>query len=79
MSKVMTVKLRDEVFAETERILKRARRARNAYFNDAIAFYNKLWNRRQLGRLLANESAMVAAESMAVLAEFEALQEELSA
>ena len=77
MSKVLSLKLRDEIFAETERILKQRRRPRNRYFNEAIAFYNRLWNRRQLARQLANESRAVAADSMAVLAEFEAFQEEL--
>ena len=77
MSKTVSLKLRNDVFAETEEILRKQRRPRNAYLNEAISFYNKLWNRRELGRALASESHVVAAESMAVLAEFEAIQEEL--
>ncbi|MBI3467638.1 MAG: hypothetical protein HY000_31910 [Planctomycetes bacterium] len=72
MSKVLSLKLREDIFAETEEILKKVRRPRNTYFNEAIAFYNKLWNRRQLARQLAKESQAVAAESLTVLAEFEA-------
>ena len=76
MSKVLSLKLRDDVFVETEAIVKKQRRRRNAYINEAVAFYNRLWKRRLLGRTLARESATVAAESMAVLAEFEAFEEE---
>ena len=77
MSKVLSLKLRDDIFAETEGILKQVRRPRNTYFNEAIAFYNKLWNRRRLARMLAEESHALAAESREVLAEFEAFQQEL--
>ena len=61
MSKVLSLKLRDDVFAETAEIVRKQRRPRNAYFNESISFYNKLWNRRELGRALARESRAVAA------------------
>ena len=78
MSKALSLKLRDDVFEETEKILKKMHRTRNTYFNEAITFYNKLCTRRQLARVLAKESKAVAAESMTVLAEFEAFQGDLA-
>jgi hypothetical protein len=78
MSKILSLKLKDEVFEETESILRRAKRPRNAYINDAIHFYNKLFARKMLKSQLLKESAMVAEDSMAVLSEFEKFEEGLS-
>ena len=48
MSKVLSLKLKDEVFREAEEILRQNKRPRNAYLNEAINFYNKLWKRKLL-------------------------------
>ena len=48
MSKVLSLKLQEEVFRETEEIVQRLRKPRNAYLNEAINLYNKLWKRRVL-------------------------------
>lgn len=72
MSKTLSLKLRDDVFAETEVIRKRDGRPRNGYINDAIDFYNRLSRRRRLARLLTKESQVVAAQSLEILSEFEA-------
>lgn len=77
MSKPLSLKLRDDVYRETEEVLCRTRRSRNAYFNDAIHLYNQLCKRRLLKRRLARESRLVAADSMEVLEEFEALEDAL--
>jgi hypothetical protein len=77
MSKALSVKLRDDVFAAAEAVRKRRRLPRNAYLNDAVALYNRLWERRDLARILARESRLVAAESMAVLREFERMEDEI--
>jgi len=77
MSKSVSLKLQDEIFEETERVLKRVKRPRNAYINEAIDFYNKLVARRFLKKQLFRESAMVANDSMAVLEEFEKLEDNL--
>ncbi|MBI4589787.1 MAG: hypothetical protein HY725_13195 [Candidatus Rokubacteria bacterium] len=78
MSKVLSLKLQDRVFEETEEILRRSRKARNAYFNEAINLYNKVWKRKLLKQKLAKESALVAADSLEVLEAFERLEDELS-
>ena len=77
MSKNLSLKLQDEVFEETERVLRKVKRPRNAYINEAIRFYNKLVARRLLKNKLVKESGIVAANSMAVLEEFEKFEEGL--
>ena len=51
---------------------------RNAYFNEAINLYNKVWKRKLLKQKLAKDSALVAADSLEVLEAFERLEDELS-
>ena len=77
MSKNLSLKVQDEIFEETERVLKKVKRPRNAYINEAIHFYNKLIARRLLKNRLARESNIVAADSMVVLEEFEKFEEDL--
>lgn len=77
MSKLLSLKLQDKVFQDAEEILRRSRKPRNAYFNEAINLYNKLWKRKLLKKILAEESAMVADESLLVLEAFELLEDEL--
>jgi hypothetical protein len=77
MSKNLSVKLRDEIYEETEEVLGKINRPRNAYINEAVHFYNKLFTRRLLKERLAKESALVAGDSMAVLEEFERFEEGL--
>jgi hypothetical protein len=77
MSKNLSLKLQDEIFEETERVLRKVKRPRNAYINEAIHFYNKLFARRILKAQLLKESTMVAKDSIAVLEEFEKFEESL--
>ena len=78
MSKNLSLKLQDEIFEETEQILKKVKRPRNAYINEAVHFYNKLHSRRLLRNQLMKESNIVREDSMAVLSEFEAFEEGLA-
>jgi len=77
MSKNLSLKVQDEIFEETERVLKKVKRPRNAYINEAIHFYNKLIARRLLKNRLVRESNIVVADSMVVLEEFEKFEEDL--
>ncbi len=77
MSKNLSLKLQDNIFEETEQVLRKVKRPRNAYINEAIHFYNKLIARRLLKNKLIRESNIVAADSMAVLKEFEKFEEGL--
>ena len=75
MSKSLSLKLQDEVFEETERVLRKVKRPRNAYINEAIHFYNKLVARRLLKNKLVKYSGIVATYSLLVLEEFEIFDE----
>jgi hypothetical protein len=77
MSKVLSLKLKEEIFREAEEILRENKRPRNAYLNEAIDFYNKLWKRKLLKRTLTRESALVASDSLEVLHCFEEIEDEL--
>lgn len=77
MSKPLSLKLRDDIFEETETLLRHSGKARNAYFNEAIHFYNMLWRRKLLKKRLRAESALVASDSAEVLAVLERLDDEL--
>lgn len=48
MARALSLKLREEVFQEAEEVLRLHQRSRNAYFDEAINFYNKLWKRKLL-------------------------------
>ncbi|MBM4277308.1 MAG: hypothetical protein FJ110_19530 [Deltaproteobacteria bacterium] len=78
MSKNLSLKLQDGIFKETEQVLKKVKRPRNAYINEAVHFYNRLMARRLLKNKLMRESNIVAADSMSVLEEFEKFEEIIS-
>ncbi len=78
MSKNLSLKLQDEIFEETEQVLKKVKRPRNAYINEAVHFYNRLMARRLLKNKLMRESNIVAGDSMSVLEEFEKFEESIS-
>lgn len=78
MSKNLSLKLQDGIFKETEQVLKKVKRSRNAYINEAVHFYNRLMARRLLKNKLMRESNIVAADSMSVLEEFEKFEESIS-
>ncbi len=74
--KNLSLKLEDSIFQDTENILAKVHKNRNRYINEALEFYNKLQKRKLLAKQLENESKLVAGESLSVLAEFEALEDE---
>ncbi len=74
--KNLSLKMEESIFQETERILKKVRKNRNRYINEAVEFYNMLQKRKILSIELKKESKLVKEESMKVLAEFEGLENE---
>lgn len=74
--KNLSLKLDDDIFQETERIVTKVKKNRNRYINEAIDFYNRLYKRRLLAKQLSKESKLVAKDSLEVLAEFEKLIDE---
>ena len=73
--KNLSLKLEDDIFQETEKIVSRVKGNRNRYINEAIEFYNRLHKRRLLSKQLTKESKLVARDSMEILAEFEKLHD----
>ena len=73
--KNIALKLQEDIFIETEEILKKASMSRNRYINEALRFYNAYQKRKKLKEKLSYESKLVGAQSMSVLEDFEALYE----
>lgn len=74
--KNLSLKLEDDNFQETEKIVAKGNMNRNRYINEAIQFCNRLHRRRLPSKQLSKESKIVAKDSLAVLAEFEKLNDE---
>jgi metal-responsive CopG/Arc/MetJ family transcriptional regulator len=76
MSKMISLKLDEGLFEETEKTIKRLGKPRNTYINEAVAFLNKRYRKKELAELLVKESALVYASSMEVLKEMETMDDE---
>jgi len=74
--KTLSLKLDDNIFKETEDVLTKVKKSRNRYINEAVDYYNRINQRNLIARKLVRESRLVKKESLAVLAEFESLQDE---
>ncbi len=72
MSKLLSLKIRDDIFLEVEEITKKKKIPRNA-----LAFYNDLNKRKNLKEQLQHESNIVKRNSLEILDEFEKLEDEL--
>lgn len=75
MSKLLSLKLNDDLFTETEDILHSIKIPRNAYINQAVDFFNKIQKRNILKKKLHVESKLVSQNSLEVLKEFEKLED----
>ncbi|MEN9523915.1 MAG: hypothetical protein RL065_2292, partial [Bacteroidota bacterium] len=54
--KILSLKLDDEIFSETEKLTSELKQARNRYINEAVDLYNKFNKRRILKKRLKKES-----------------------
>jgi len=77
MSKMLSLKVKDDVFAETEDIIGSLQKPRNAYINEALSFYNKFIKRRLLKEQLKKESQMISESSLEALRELELIEDEI--
>jgi metal-responsive CopG/Arc/MetJ family transcriptional regulator len=75
--KSISLKLREEILLETDTLLEKLEKSRNKYINEALDFYNRYQKRKLIEAQLAEESALVSEESLRVLEEFEALEDEI--
>ena len=76
--KILSLKLKDEVFSESEQLIKKIQISRNAYINKALAFYNKVNKRKLLRKQLEKESGLVRGVSLEVLGEMEKIDDVLA-
>ncbi len=74
--KILSLKLDDNIFKETESVISRIKKSRNRYINEAVDFYNKINKRNFIAQKLVKESKLVSSESLNILSEFEKLQDE---
>jgi Arc/MetJ-type ribon-helix-helix transcriptional regulator len=78
MGNPITVKLQDEVLRDAERFLHKSKlKNRNAYINEAVRRLNALLAREELAKAYREQSKLVRDENAVVLAEFEALPDEI--
>jgi hypothetical protein len=77
MSKMLSLKVKDDIFAETEDIIGSIQKPRNAYINEALSFYNKFIKRRLLKEQLKKESQMISESSLEALRELELIEDEI--
>ena len=74
--KILSLKLDDKIFDETEAITSTLKLARNRYINEAVNLYNLVNRKRLLKKQLTKESKLVSKDSMNILHEFEKLMDE---
>jgi len=77
MSKTLSLKMRDDVFSETEEVIGTIHTSRNAYINDALSFYNKFIKRNLVKKQLKKESGAVLESSLEALRELELIEDRL--
>ena len=69
--KNLSLKLKEDIYRDTEKVVKKLNVPRNSYINKAIDFYNKVHNKSILRKKLFEESLLVSTDSMEILKEFE--------
>jgi len=75
MTKVLSLKIKGEIFEDVESITKVLHMPRNAYINEALNFYNEFNRRKGLRKKLLKESHLTRKNSMDILGEMEKLEE----
>ena len=73
--KVLSLKLKEDIFKEVESVVKEIHMPRNAYINKALLFFNKLNKRKLLRKKLEQESHSVQSISLKILGEMEKVED----
>jgi len=74
--KILSLKLDDKIFEDTEELTAKLKLARNRYINEAVNIYNQFNKRKLLKNQLMIESRLGSKDSMDILNEFEQLMDE---
>jgi len=75
VSKALSLKLDDRIFAETESVIRKMRVPRNAYINRALEFYNRCQKRRLLKKRLKKDVDLLKDQTREVIRDFELLED----
>lgn len=75
--KSLSLKLEDNIFLETEKMLKNIKKSRNAYINEAVEFYNKHQRRLWLEKQFAFEAELAGQDSVEMARSLENLDPHL--
>lgn len=75
MAKALSLKMADDIFDDTEKVLKRIRMPRNAYINRAVAFYNTIHKRLLTKKRFQKDVALLRGETQGFLKSFDDLQD----
>jgi len=73
--KTISLKLDENIFCDTEKLLDSVKLSRNRYINEAISYYNDIQRKQQLEKILAAESKVCEQSSKEVLNEFEMIDD----
>ncbi len=74
--KNLSLKLDDDIFLETEKVIEKLGTTRNRYINEALEIYNRYYNRKMLRDQLVKESRSAYGSSRDILDEYERLIDE---
>lgn len=74
--KILSLKLDDSIYQETEQLLEMINKPRNRYINEALEYYNQFQRKKIISKQLILESKIVSEESIKVLREFEKLEDD---
>ena len=69
--KAISLKIKDDIFEDLEKLVKEGHLSRNAYINKALEFYNKINRKRKWREQLRKSSKLVGADSLEFLREIE--------
>lgn len=75
MSKALSLKLDDRIFAETESVIRKMRVPRNSYINRALDFYNRCQKRRFLKRRLQKDVEALKDQTHEIIRDYELLED----
>ncbi len=74
--KTLSLKLDEELFEETEKLIKQKGVPRNRYINQALDFYNRFQKRKELAGAFKRASGLVRNSTLEINNEFDQLIDE---
>lgn len=75
--KTIRVKILDDVYQETEKMLEKVDKSRNDYMSDAIDFYNKYQRQLWLEKEFTSDTALAGEDSVEMARDLENLDPHL--